>query len=233
MSPLNFRNLTPPKEIKLFRNLPASEIEHILSAARTRSFSRNTIITQQAEPAEQLFLLWRGRTRYFFETRSGKKLLLRWIIPGQAFGISTLFAGSSGYLVSVEAVQDSIALTWTESTIRGLAKRFPLLLENALRISSDYLSWYVTAHAGLTSQTASERLANVLVGLAEVEGRDFPPGVELDVTNEELASAANISPYTASRALSKWQEDGIIRRRRGKVVLRAPQRLFSQLNGSH
>ena len=228
MSPIDFHTLAPPKDIKLFRNLPSSEIEHILNAAKARRFSRNTIITHQSEPAEQFFLLWGGRARYFFETPSDKKLLLRWLIPGQAFGISSMFTGSPGYLVSVEAVQDSVALIWTEGTIRALAKRFPLLLENALRICSDYLSWYVTAHAGLTSQTASERLANVLVGLAEGVGRDFLPGIELDVTNEELANAANISPYTASRALSEWQERGIIRRRRGKIVLRSPQSLFSR-----
>ena len=30
--------------------------------------------------------------------------------------------------------------------------------------------------------------------------------MEFDITNEELANAANITPYTASRILSDWQK---------------------------
>jgi CRP-like cAMP-binding protein len=59
-------------------------------------------------------------------------------------------------------------------------------------------------------------------------GRKLPNGIELDVKNEELANAANISPYTASRVISDWHERGIISKRRGKIVLRSPHRLFSQ-----
>jgi CRP-like cAMP-binding protein len=227
MSPVNLCDLPAPRDITLFRNLAASEVQHILSSAQVRRFSRNTVITQQTEPAEHFFLLWRGRARYFFETPSGKKLILRWLVPGQVFGVSGLVEGPSTYLVSVEAVKDSVTLIWTDATIRDLARRFPHLLENALLISSRYLSWYVAAHAGLASQTASERLAHVLCGLAEVTGRKLPAGTELDVTNEELANAANISPYTASRVTSNWQLRGIIRRRRGKIVLCSVRRLFS------
>jgi CRP-like cAMP-binding protein len=227
MSPVNLRDLSAPRDITLFRKLAASDVQCILSSAKARRFSRNTVITQQTEPAEHFFLLWRGRARYFFETPSGKKLILRWLVPGQAFGVSGLVDGPSTYLVSVEAVKDSVALIWSDATIRGLAQRFPHLLENALLIASSYLSWYVTAHAGLASQTASERLAHVLLGLAEVAGRKLPAGIELDVTNEELANAANISPYTASRLTSNWQSRGIIRRRRGKIVLCSVRRLFS------
>lgn len=226
MSPVNFHSLAPPKNIKLFRNLASSEIEHILTAAKARRFSSNTIITHQAEPSDQFFLLWKGRARYFFETPSGKKLLLRLLTPGQAFGVAGMVPGPSNYLVSVESVQDSVALVWSDMAIRDMANRFPALLQNALRITSDYLSWYVTAHAGLTSHTARERLAHVLLGWAEVVGRKLPPGIELDVTNEELASAANISPYTASRVVSEWQEHGIIRRKRGKIVLCSARGLF-------
>jgi CRP-like cAMP-binding protein len=225
---MHFHNFPPPREVLLFRNLSASEAQSVLDSARSRRFSRHAVITHQTEPAEQFFLLWRGRARYFFETRNGKKLILRWILPGHVFGISALIKGSPSYLANVEAVEDCVVLTWTDVTIQTLAQRMPRLLENSLLIASYYLSWYVSAHAGLTSQTAGERLAHVLAGLAQVMGRKLPNGVELDVKNEELADAANISPYTASRVISDWHERGIISKRRGKIVLRSPQRLFSQ-----
>ena len=51
-------------------------------------------------------------------------------------------------------------------------------------------------------------------------------GIEFDITNEELANAANITPYTASRILSEWQRIGAIRKNRGKILVRSPERLF-------
>jgi CRP-like cAMP-binding protein len=61
--------------------------------------------------------------------------------------------------------------------------------------------------------------------LADGIGQKVPGGVELDVRNEELANEANISLFTASRLLSAWQREGILVKRRGKVLLHLPYRL--------
>ena len=80
-------------------------------------------------------------------------------------------------------------------------------------------------HASLVCNSAPQRLARVLANLAAGIGQKVPGGVELDVRNEELANEANISPFTASRLLSAWQREGILVKRRGKVLLRYPYRL--------
>jgi CRP-like cAMP-binding protein len=170
--------------------------------------------------------LWKGRARYFFDTPNGKKLNLIWITPGHTFGGTALASRPCTYLVSTEAVRDSLMLAWDRPTIRGLAQRFPQLLENVFLSALDYLSWYVAAHAALTSQTARDRLAYVVLGYAPSIGQEVSAGIELDVTNEELANAANISPYTTSRLISEWQRTGAIRKQRGKILLRSAKRLF-------
>jgi CRP-like cAMP-binding protein len=53
----------------------------------------------------------------------------------------------------------------------------------------------------------------------------MPDGIEVDVTHEELANAANVTPFTASRALNEWQRNRIVKKLRGKVLLRSPERL--------
>jgi CRP-like cAMP-binding protein len=88
------------------------------------------------------------------------------------------------------------------------------------------LGWYVADHVALTCHTARQRLAQVLIRLAGVIGQKVPGGVEFDATNEELASAANITPFTASRLVSEWQVNRAIVKRRGKILLRSPERLF-------
>lgn len=229
MTLVNFHDLPAPRDIKLFQNMTSSEIEIILHNARARRFLRGSVITDQGEPSEHFYLLWKGRARYFYETPDGKKLILRWLTPGQVFGVAALLSGASSYLVNTEAVHDSVALVWNTRAIRNAARRYPRLLENALMIATDYMSWYVAAHASLTSQSARERLARLLMELAETTGRRVAGGIALQVTNEELANASNITPYTASRMISRWQRVGAIRKRRGTLVLCSTEALLSEL----
>jgi CRP-like cAMP-binding protein len=226
MSAFEFPSMARP-DIELLRGLGRHEIDSILGAAKSRRVSAKSVITYQGEPADRFLLLWKGRARYFFETPNGKKLILVWITPGEFFGGAALAARPFNYLLSTEAVRDSVVLTWDAHTIRDLARRFPRLLENAIIAALDYLSWYVAAHAALCSQTARQRLASVLLGYTSSIGQPVSDGIEFDITNEELAYAANITPYTASRILSEWQRTGAIRKERGKIIIvGSPERLF-------
>jgi CRP-like cAMP-binding protein len=198
----------------------------ILAAASYRQFSGNSVITEQGEPAGKLFLLIKGSARYFFITPEGRKIYVHWLAPGEIFGGTSLLAKPSRYLVSAEIVQDSRVLVWERNTIRRLAARYPRLFENGLAIATDYLTWYVASHLGLVCHTARQRLAHVLVSLASGIGRKCSDGIHLDITNEQLANTANITPFTTSRLLSEWQRSGAVKKIRGGVLLRRRERLF-------
>jgi CRP-like cAMP-binding protein len=202
------------------------DLKAILAAARLRHFTANSVIVHQGNPADHLFLLTQGRARFFINTQEGKKVILNWLTPGEVFGGAALLSTTSCYLVSTETLKDSSMLVWDHATLRNLATRFPRVAENAMFIAYDYVAWYVAAHVALVSHTARERLAGVLTCLAQGIGEKVPGGFEFDATNEELAGAANVTAFTASRLLSKWQNNGAILKRRGRVLLRSPERLL-------
>lgn len=226
MAALAFNLDDAPHGITFLKGLPTPESKLILAAGKLRRFSARSVMTRQNEPADHLLLLWKGRGRYFFDTQNGKKLNLRPITPGIIFGGAAMVSGSAAYLLSSEAVQDSLVLVWEGATIRAFAKRFHLLLENALTLALDHFAWYTSAYAALSSQTARERLAHVLATLAPAIGQKVLGGVEMDLTNEELADSANITPFTASRIVSEWKKIGALRKQRGKILVHAPERLL-------
>jgi CRP-like cAMP-binding protein len=197
-----------------------------MAAATARCFSANSIVTNQGDPAEHFFLLTKGCARHFTITEDGRKVLLVWFSAGDVFGGSSLLQEPSSYLLGTEMVKDSCAFVWRRSVIRDLVARYPSLQENALSIASDYITWFHASHLALISYNARQRLGRVLTSLAQGIGHKVPGGIQLDITNEQLANAANVTPFTASRLLSEWQRDGAVTKGRGSVVLRAPQRLF-------
>jgi CRP/FNR family transcriptional regulator, nitrogen oxide reductase regulator len=211
---------------RFFEGLDMADVRTILAAGMQQRFSANSVLHNQGDLAGHLFLLLSGRVRRFFLTEDGQKVVLLRVPPGEIFGEATMLAKPADYLTSSEAIINSITLVWSRSTIRSFSERYPRLVQNALLISFDYLAGYRAIHASLLCNSAPQRLAQVLASLAEGIGQKVPGGVELDIRNEELANEANISPFTTSRLLSAWQREGILVKRRGKVLLRAPGRLL-------
>jgi CRP-like cAMP-binding protein len=187
---------------RFLEGLAKPERKSILAAATLQRFDANSVVTNQGQPADHLFLLTKGRARFFSITEEGKKLILIWLPPGEIFGGRSLLPVPSSYLASTEAVKESCALMWDRNTIRDLATHYPRLLDNTLLIASEYLAVRQESYLSLTRHNARQRLVHVLTTIAPGIGRRVSGGVELDVTNEELANTANMTPFTASRLLS-------------------------------
>ncbi len=98
-----------------------------------------------------------------------------------------------------------------------------------LLTASDYVTWHLMSHIGIASYTARQRLAEVLITLARTVGQKTTDGVTLDITNQELADAANITVFTASRLISEWQRARALVKHRGKILLQSPDWLLSVL----
>jgi CRP/FNR family transcriptional regulator, nitrogen oxide reductase regulator len=211
---------------RFFVGLPVPAVKAVLAAASERRLFANSIIANQEDSADHLFLLTEGRARYFFVTQEGQKIILFWLTPGEIFGGAALLSRPSSYLVSTEMVRDSTVLVWNRMAIRRLINRYPKLMENALSVAFDYFTWYRAAHVALTCHTARQRVAQVLEHLAFGLGQEVAGGIELDVTNEELANAANVTAFTASRLIRQWQRSGALAKSRGKILLRNPKQLF-------
>jgi CRP/FNR family transcriptional regulator, nitrogen oxide reductase regulator len=205
--------------------LAPSARKRILEAATERRFRANSLVTNHGHPADHLFLLTEGLVRYFVITEEGRKLLFQWLGPQELFGGMTVLSVHSSYLFSTETVTDTSVLVWDRHTIRGLIAQYPRLLENALLTASDYLAWHLASHIGLACHTARQRVAQVLVTLARTVGENAPGGIALRITNEDLANAANVTPFTASRLISAWQRNRALVKRRGNVLLLSPERL--------
>src|SRR5206468_11175501 len=110
---------------KLLDRLTDAECKSVLAKARELRFHRNSVAVNQGHPADRLYILMQGRARFFIVTQDGRKIILRWIVPGEVFGAAAMSCKLSSYIVGVETVHDSTVLTWTRASARDLAARFP------------------------------------------------------------------------------------------------------------
>jgi|ERR1700733_1539987 CRP/FNR family transcriptional regulator, nitrogen oxide reductase regulator len=210
---------------KFLEGLSPSQLSAVLRAAKLRRFHTDSVLAIEGHRAEKIFLILEGRVRASVTTPKGEKIVLFWIPPGDISGARAMLSEPIEYLVSTEAVTDGLALVWKRPEIVSLSEQYRKLLENSLIIASDYIEIWRDLHLEASYHTASQRVARVLGSMAKGIGRQVAEGIEVNVTNEELANEANVTIFTASRLLSEWHRKGVLVKGRGKVVLRSPEDL--------
>jgi CRP/FNR family transcriptional regulator, nitrogen oxide reductase regulator len=216
------KELTP----NFLEGLTPREVAEVLAAARLRRLRAKSVIAQEGQSADEVFLLLDGRARYFTTTSEGEKVVIKWILPGEVSGGTAMVSKRpTPYLLNTEAMVDSSALVWGRAAILALATRYPRLWENGLLIASDYLALYRDLHIRVSYDRADKRVVWVLEKLSREIGHKVADGIELKIRNEELANEANVTTFTVSRLLSEWHRKGLLTKSRGRIVIRSPEEL--------
>jgi CRP-like cAMP-binding protein len=213
--------LPPGFRSRFFEGLTAPEIKAVLAAARQEMISPHQFLQEEGDPATRLWLLVTGRAAAYRLANGGGKLFLRWGVPGDAFGLATIVRAPARYLVTIEAVQEGSILAWDLPSCEALVLRCPSLSKAVNLVVANYLDGVIDALGTRSFQTAEQRLARMLVVSARQIGHTGRKGIELDLTNEQLAVTAQVSLFTATRKLSNWQDLGVLKKYRGKIVLRS------------
>ena len=187
-----------PLKSKFLAGLDDTALRNVLGAAQARRIGPKKNITISGERPDYLYLLQVGRAKFYSLTESGSEVLLLWKVPGDVIGLVSLLTNAPPYMASAKTVSECQFLVWDHGTLRRLAKAYPQLTENGLRMALHYLSVYTNRHVSVVTKSAEARLAGALLHLATQAGEVQPSGVEIDITNEQLSSLCDMSPFTAS-----------------------------------
>lgn len=214
--------------VRLFSGLGDDEIARILAGAVVRKFAQGQTIVQAGEPALHLYLLKSGAVNCFRVTLGGRQVLLTRLSSGEAFGLGALLDKPAGDISTAVALRQTEVHVWPHWVVRRFMEKQPKLAENALRIGLEYLKLCSDRHLALAFSSAEARLTRTLAVVGARTGRPTARGLEVQITNEDLASLADIGSYTASRILQKLHRSGALEKRRGRVFIRTWQRILAQ-----
>jgi CRP-like cAMP-binding protein len=210
----------------LLAGLSEAEARLVLARAAVRAIPARTVLCRQGDAAASLFVVEAGRVRFSRGTPEGHDVLLRWLVAGECFGLASLVPGTLHYMGTAATETEARIHVWPAETIRDAAAAIPRLSENALRIALKYLEEFSDRHVALVSRSAEQRLARTLTHLAATVGRVLPSGVEIDITNHDLAALADVGVFTASRQLQRWERQGHLVKKRQRVLIRHPEGLL-------
>jgi CRP-like cAMP-binding protein len=207
----------------LFKGLEREVLEEIAREARLRRVAGGGYFFYQGDPAAVLYVLSEGRVKFAQVTPEGHSVLLRVIGPGEMFG-TVAALGDAYHPASGQAAVQSAALAWNSATIRRLMERHPRLALNALRFLAGRLSEFQDRYRELATQRVDRRVAHAISRLMRNVGREVDGGIVIDLalSRQDVGEMSGTTLFTASRIMSGWEAQGIIRTEQGRIVVLKP-----------
>ena len=196
------------KNIPLFSSLTDEELQPIVDMATTRSLPANSIVVNEGDQTESLYVILSGRVKVFLSDEDGKEITLAIEGPGDYFGEMVLDGGPrSASVMTVEPAQFSII---QKADIEKYLHNNPAVALNIIRQLISRIRTLTDSVRSLALLDVYGRLRKLLLDLAE-EQPDGERVIKEKITQQELANRVGASREMISKILKDLSIGGYIR----------------------
>lgn len=201
-----------------FKGLPEPVVERATAHMVSRTHPPNQVILLENDWGSSVYFLLDGWVKIRTYNLDGKEVTLNILGTGELFGemaaldevprstdVITLAPTTIGNLPA----QDFVQLIHTEP-LAGI--RLAQLMARRLR--------QVNRRLRLRESDSTSRVADILLFLAEGQGKESPEGTEIpNLPHRELSSLSGLARETVTRVLSKLEKKALIRRDRDVLCI--------------
>jgi CRP-like cAMP-binding protein len=215
-----------------FEGLSPAELDRMIGQARSLRIARDQAVFEQEQEAHCFFLLLDGHVRVVKTTPEGEEVTVRYISPGELMGIASAL-GLTAYPASAIAVVDCVVLAWPSSLWSEFASAYPSFGTNTYKTVGNRLQDAHTRVVEMSTEQADQRVAHALLKLVNQTGKKTDEGLLIDfpLSRQDIAEMTGTTLHTVSRLMTAWEEKGLVRSGRQKVIVVEPHRLLMLAEG--
>jgi CRP-like cAMP-binding protein len=216
----------------LFAGLPNETVVALLDAASLRQTTQGIALFHQGDPPNDLLQVVSGMVKMTQIGGDGAQTTLRVMGPGELVGCVAVFQ-QFPYPATATTLEDTVLLSWRAASFFELLKQHPAIYDSVVRIVGTRAREMVQRVVEVSAKRAERRIAIALLRLAAQTGVAMEDGAEvgLPITRNDLAEMAAATYFTVSRTLSKWQQRGIVKSGRRRIVIASVNKLTAIAEG--
>src|SRR5215831_7073126 len=184
-------------DLPVFAGLKPLDLDDILAGAHARHYAKGVPVFSQNEIAHSYFLLLHGRLRVTQVTPHGEQIVVRFVSPGDLFGVATAI-GRDTYPGTATAIVDSLVLLWPSAAWPELVSRHPLLANNTMRMIGGRLQEAHKRLREISTEDVERRVAHAVLKLADEAGQASAGTTVIDfpVSRQDIAEMTATTLHT-------------------------------------
>jgi CRP/FNR family transcriptional regulator len=198
----------------LFEGLKPSTVLMLAKACRLKQVMKEGFLFFQADPADAVYLVWRGVIAIRLENPEGRELVINEMGVGDCFGELAILTGGARS-ASAQALVDSEVLLIPSSAFKAALEVEPSLSARLLEITARRLQDSSRREEALAFYDAQQRVAQQLLNLDRLtQDKGY-----LTLSQDELATRVGLTRQTVASILGQWRRSGWLLTGRGHIVL--------------
>jgi CRP-like cAMP-binding protein len=207
-------------QLPFFAALSAEQIGEINVLFHEKGFAAEEVIYTAGDVATHLCVVAAGKVKLLRHSLSGQDVLIDILTQGEFFG-SLATPGEVSYLETAQAQTMCCVLVISATDFQGILHRHPAVALSVLEIVTTRLREAHETVRQLSAQPAESRIATALVKLADKLGEPRPDGIliQMPLSRQDIAQMTGTTLETASRVMSQFRKEGLIRSGRQWVTV--------------
>jgi CRP/FNR family transcriptional regulator, cyclic AMP receptor protein len=212
------QKLTPAE--KTFCDLPHVVADALEHEAITTSYPTGAVLFAEGQSPRSVFIVRRGHVKLSVCGSDGRTLILRIVQPVSSLGVAAVVSGRQ-YEATAETQEPSeISFLRQSDLLRLMRLHGDFALWVTQSISADYAATCLEIRDLILSDSASEKLARLLMGWLDQNAKSTNPSrMKLALTHEEIGQMIGTSRETVSRLFSGLKKQRIIQQTGSTLVI--------------
>ena len=205
---------------KTICDLPQVVADALEQETLTTSYPTGAVLFAEGQAPRGVFIVRRGRVKLSVCGSDGRTLILRIVDPGCPMGVAAVVSGRQ-YEATAETQEPSeISFLRQSDLLRLMRQHGEFALWVTQHISRDYASTCREIRDLILSDSASEKLARLLVGWLDQNTAAKNPGqMKLVLTHEEIGQMIGSSRETVSRLFAGFKKQRLIQQSGSTLVI--------------
>ncbi len=205
----------------LLSGLTDEEYAEVCAVSSVQQFAAGRTVFLQGDHHDGIFIILAGQVRTYYTGPSGREITLAYWSPGNFVGGPEIFGGSP-HMWSGQAIRPTQVLHVRGRELRRLIERLPRLAVALVEALVHKGRCYSALVHMLGTRSAAERLAQLLLLMAGLDGHRGPEGVAIGRTlsQEDLAKMVGSTRQWVTTTLDRFREQGMIEISPNRILIR-------------
>ena len=209
-------------QIPLLKILSAQDRQQVLGEMTETRYGKGQYIFREGDPTEYFHIVKEGSVKCVKSSLDGKECTLKVLMPGDLFCCDASAFDGASHPGTAQPMGDVSVLRMKKEAYFKMLRGNPDAAMEVIRYLGNRLNEAQEKAKILALDSADQRLASLLVSLAERSGVADPNGVRLSVrlTRQDMANMVGVTTETAIRIIARFKKNQLVSGTASRLVIR-------------